>query len=553
MKIIKKFFMVLIIVATCIIAVVSTGCNVKPTANQIKVISYGGYEESLYAVWKDDAPQNAKAYYKEKSAENDSWVQIDAPLIRSSGEGLARVDALGLKAGEYNVKIKSSAGAETVLDKVIKVTAYDRSGYAHFQRGDEETASDGVGAYRDDGTVKDGALIVYVTEETKNDIRNSVYTNGKKTDISKYLSDNNNSIGYFLNGYNSPVYKLNRRYPAIAVRFIGKVNAEDETDCTKSLIEGLTEYSISAKDNGRMAQIINCHNITLEGVGTDAEIYGWGFSFYAQSKDDSRNAGTSFEVRNLTFRNYAEDAIGMEGNKKSNEGGDAVLACPVERCWIHNNSFYKGYCKTPADKDKGDGDGSVDFKRGQYYTLSYNYFEKTNKTCLVGASAETLQYNITMHHNWWNKCTARKPLVRRANLHFYNNYISEDISNKSYVTSLRANCLMFAEDNFYEGCADIFRHEIDSTEPLGYAKAYNNFYSGCHGKDVSKRVETRTEQVENDCKYGDIDYSSFDTDPDLFYYDADKQVSKCLLDTAEQAKTNVMNYAGVHGSGNKTN
>lgn len=44
------------------------------------------------------------------------------------------------------------------------ITAYDRSGYAHFNY------TSGVGAYNDDGTPKANAQIIYVTEATKNTV-----------------------------------------------------------------------------------------------------------------------------------------------------------------------------------------------------------------------------------------------------------------------------------------------------------------------------------------------------------------------------------------------
>lgn len=562
MKYLKNFFRILIISVACIIVAASAGCKVQPERQDKNfVISYGGYEESLYAVWQDTAPQNAKAYYKEKSAGENGWIQIDAPLIRKTTDGQARVDALGLKAGDYNIKIVTSGGETAKLSKVVTVSDYDRSGYAHFKRRSEEAAYSGVGAYKDDGTLKDNTLIVYVTDENKNDIRNSVYFNGEKINIENWIPYADcNGIGYFLNGNNSILRNLmyaNNSFTvdAVSVRFIGKVNAEyvnsgDPDACKKSLINGLTEYG---SDNGRMAQIINCKNVTLEGVGTDAEIHGWGFTFIAKDiiKDAAyRPEGSSFEVRNLIFRNYPEDAIGMEGRSFiSNES----LDCPVERCWIHNNVFYKGHCENPVENDKYAGDGAVDFKRGRYYTLSYNYFGQTQKTCLIGGNSNDLQYNITMHHNWWNNCGARKPLLRRANLHYYNNYISENY-NSSHIISFRAYSYTLMEANYFEKCKAVAVNG-NETEPDGInaVKDYNNVYDRVKGYNFSVLVTSRTEKVENMCQYayGGIDYSSFDTDPDLFYYDAEKQVSDCLLDTAAQAKTNVMRYAGVHGFGSR--
>ena len=46
----------------------------------------------------------------------------------------------------------------------MKVEAYDRSGYAHFNY------TQGVGAYNDDGTLKDNAIVLYVTDQNKNSV-----------------------------------------------------------------------------------------------------------------------------------------------------------------------------------------------------------------------------------------------------------------------------------------------------------------------------------------------------------------------------------------------
>lgn len=49
-----------------------------------------------------------------------------------------------------------------------------------------------------------------------------------------------------------------------------------------------------------MARLKNLKNVTLEGVGDDATIQGWGFH-YVMGTDATNGQGTSFEVRNLTF------------------------------------------------------------------------------------------------------------------------------------------------------------------------------------------------------------------------------------------------------------
>ena len=284
-----------------------------------------------------------------------------------------------------------------------------------------------------------------------------------------------------------------------------------------------------------MARMKDYINVTLEGIGNDATIEGWGFHFICSDKTNTY--GKSFEVRNLTFDKYAEDAVGMEGDQS-----DGKITSSVERCWVHNNTFLPGYCANPAESDKKEGDGSCDFKRGQYFTMSYNYYEYCHKTNLVGSSDDSLQFNISFHHNTWYNCGSRIPLLRQANIHFYNNYIYGDSTDSkaelSYVTSLRANCYMYAENNYYEGCKNPFQKKA------GAAKLYGNTMVGCFEDNDSTEVSSRTEAVASGCAYNGISYANFDTNPNLFYYNEETKQSDCYLTTAAVARQEDIKYAG---------
>ena len=283
--------------------------------------------------------------------------------------------------------------------------------------------------------------------------------------------------------------------------------------------------------------MVNPFNLTIEGIGEDASIYGWGVHFIANNAEYidkyDVNAGESFEVRNIIFKNYPEDAVGMEGKQEGTS-----ITVPVQRCWIHNNVFYPGYCANDgsSDGDKGEGDGSCDFKRGYWYTFSYNYMEGCHKTNLIGSSNSSLQYNLTFHHNWWNNVMSRQPLTRQANVHYYNNYIS---GATDYVISPRANCFLFAEGNFFYNCKNVVKPDS------GTVKFWNNTLLGCY-EGVPTQVSGRDEVVSNSCKdpTTNTDYSRFETNPDLFY-DAE---GKLATDSVTARKV-VMQKAGVHGFG----
>ncbi|MDE6597928.1 MAG: InlB B-repeat-containing protein [Clostridia bacterium] len=534
-----------------------------------KVQAYGGYNESLYVEWSEGAPSQASVQYKLSDA--NTWINVDSELIRSVGSGVARVDAVGLKAGDYDVKIQPSGGASAIELNEISVTAYDRSGYAHFKY------TDGVGAYNDDGTLKDNAIVIYVTEENKDYVmRDAVAkypelnmfqiptypgTTGKDwghkdadgigwwLNNAQYMMSNNGSKKNkrpsntydAANGKNLAFMQVNDTHP-IAIRFIGKVTVPE--GCTASNNE---DEGGLVGDGGYMARMKNMKNVTLEGIGDDAEIFGWGFHFLAGS-DAVNGQGKSFEVRNLLFNKYVEDAVGMEGVQ---EGGK--ITGSVDRCWIHNNSFLPGDgtaggTQSATESDKKEGDGSIDFKRGEYLTSSYNYFADCHKTGLIGSSDSSLQYNITMHHNWWHNCGSRTPLARQANIHFYNNYISTDcVDGKpdiSYVHSVRANSYIFSESNYYFGCKAV------TSESSTTSKSWNNAFVGCTGNNGFVIAKTRTEATSNNCThFSGTSYKTFDTNPDLFYYDTVSGQSKCLMDTPVAARQKALQYAGRNGWG----
>ena len=527
-------------------------CGYKINTGALEnVEEYGAYEESMYVVMQDDVTADLKVTYN--AAGSSSVTAVPSELIRTVN-GSTRVDIVGVSAGTYDINLSIGGTNFTLGD--IEVEAYDRSGYAHFDPdAPNDMYANGIGAYENDGTLKDGALVIYLTEENKNDISNSAYVYDEETDsytkadITGIMQQGKYSIGYFLNNrqYASAdrskygVWAASLKYGAVDVRVVGNVSAE-VSGTMDSSIEGLTAYDStdfggSVGDSGRMARMVNPFNLTIEGIGEDASIYGWGVHFIANDYSVSNNfgvkSGESFEVRNIIFDRYPEDAVGMEGVQDGNS-----ITVPVQRCWIHNNVFYPGYCyQVPeGESDKAEGDGSCDFKRGYWYTFSYNYMESCHKTNLIGSSNSSLQYNLTFHHNWWNNVMARQPLTRQANVHYYNNYIS---GATDYVISPRANCFLFAEGNFFYNCKNVVKPDS------GTVKFWNNTLLGCY-EGVPTQVSGRNAVVSNSCKdpTTNTDYSRFETDPDLFY-DAE---GKLATDSVTARKV-VMQKAGVHGFG----
>lgn len=476
----------------------------------------GAYLESLWAVWNDELVLD-KVEYKKSTSSN--WILVDQELIRKN-KSETRIDIVGLEKGYYDIKITTTTD-ETKLSERIYVAEHDRSGYAHFNY------NEGIGAYKDNGKLKDDAIVVYVTEENKDQItipgigqvglgwimNNAQYSSNDKPsyDLDKYKV----SLAYF----NKP----------IVFRIIGKVTTPEGATAYNSL-----ENGGSKGDNGHMVRMRDAKNITIEGIGEDAVIHGWGIHFMAAST----GRGIGFEVRNITFDKYAEDAVGMEGVQSG-----TTLTYPVQRGWIHNTTFLPGYAENPAESDKGFGDGSLDIKRGEYFTISYNQFIETHKTNLVGASDSNLQYHITYHHNLWYNVQSRIPLSRQANIHMYNNVYETSDDNKgenSTAQDVRANAYIFSEANYF------YATKNSTKVRSGAVKSFGDVKYSTYDTDDSTVVKSRTEQVSNSNKYSD-----FDTNAKVFYYDeVNKRSDVILLTDAVTARTDVYKLSGVFKSDN---
>ncbi len=527
----------------------STTDGIIVETGNIENLEVNGTYEGAFLKWTMQENYDYRIYYKESEA--STYNLLDSMLVRQIDQTSMRADLLGLKGREdYDIKVVPVYNNQELTkgESLTKITtiSYDRSGYAHFNY------TEGVGAYNDDGTLKDNAYVIYVTDDNKDDliddnpwlseylfnIPGNDWANKEARGIgwllnnTQYSKAERNSSGtinvskssntYSPDGANLGLIKPNQDHP-IAIRFIGTVTSPEGLTAYNSVNEGGT-----VGDNGHMARMKDYKNITIEGVGDDAIIEGWGFHFIASNPSVG---GYNFEARNLTLKNYPEDALGMEGSQEGN-----TITSPVRNCFVHHNTFLPGYSSNPAESDKAEGDGSCDFKRGYAFTMSYNYYEYCHKTNLVGSSDSSLQYDISFHHNIWYQCGSRMPLLRRANIHFYNNYILGDVTSGgvlSYVTSLRANAYMFAENNYYDGAKQVF---IDNGSG-GRAKALGNVYVSCFNNPTGvTEVVDRLAKVENNCAYLDKDYSNFDTNKDLFYFDENKGQSNCYLTDAVKAR-----------------
>ena len=434
-------------------------------------------------------------------------------LVRSNGKGGTRIDVPGVTPGDYTLTV-TVKGANYSAD--VTAMEYDRSGYAHWKY------SEGVGAYRDDGILKDEAIVLYVTDANKDTVELEAPDGTVVAGIGHILNTTGMDTGSgttdkggIPNKNGGILKKLAERDIPLVVRIVGDVTKPDGVTKFDSV-----DYGGSVGDNGGMVRMKDAANVTIEGIGPDACVNGWGIHFMAGSA--FLKGGKSFEVRNIAFRNVPEDCIGMEGIQEG-----STLTAPVERCWIHNCSFFVPQILNPAESDKAQGDGACDFKRGQYMTMSYCHFDGYHKTNLVGSSDTSLQYNITWHHNLWENCESRGPLGRQANIHIYNCIYD---GNSSYAQNTRANCYIFSEYNTFVNCKQ------PRLVKGGAIKSYNDVLTSCMEDTGATEVTDKGQKVSSGNKY-----ENFDTNGTLSYIPSGNY--KLDKDHAA-AKAKILAYAG---------
>ncbi|NOU95765.1 hypothetical protein GC093_21435 [Paenibacillus sp. LMG 31456] len=397
----------------------------------------GGWFETAYVEWAPGSAQGYNVYVKPASASDSQYVQIDTQLIRSYA-AYWRADAAGLAAGDYVMKVEavlSDGSRASAVSDILSVAKHDRSGFAFSANSPFKTGS---GAYNNDGTLKSGAQVVYVTPATAKTVTLDVITSSKGA-VTKGVG-----IGEILKlrqkGYDKT---------PLAFRFIGKVTASDMSGQLNS--SGYLE--VKGKSN------YDEMNVTLEGIGEDAYAYGWGFLV--------RAAG-NVEIRNFGVALFPDDGISLDTGNVN--------------VWLHNNDIFYGTAGGDADQAKGDG--STDLKGAStYITISYNHYWDSGKSALVGLS-ESSEFFATFHHNWFDHSDSRHPRVRTGTIHVYNNFYD---GTAKYGVGATTGSSIFVESNYFRNAknpmmislqgTDIKNGVADGTfsgEPGGMIKAYNN-------------------------------------------------------------------------------
>ena len=426
----------------------STTDPVTPPADisnaSVEIVKSEGWLNSAYIIFKQlDGATGYKVYVDDKA--------LDEPLIRyydtytyyeqsedsdlqvkwtknQSLTKVVRADALGLAAGSHTMKVcATNANGDTEYSSsTMTVINHDRSGFAFAPE-----ATTTPGAYKADGTLKDNAIVIYLTQANKKTVKATLggteYTG---------IQDITQAI------------KTKKVSNPVDIRIIGTVTAESND---LSCADMKSAYAIGVKEAA---------NVTIEGVGHDATLYKAGVAAF---KCDY------IEIANLGLMKW-----GGGGD------GDGISLKEDSFAWVHNCDYFYG--DAGGDADQAKGDGSMDLKDdSNHVTISYNHFWDSGKMSLCGMKSETGPNWITYHHNWFDHSDSRHPRVRTMTVHVYNNYFD---GNSKYGVGAAYQSNIFVEQNFFRDAHDPMMSSMQGTdgqgdgtfsgEDGGVIKAYNN-------------------------------------------------------------------------------
>ena len=459
------------------------GSIVNP-AGVVQITEAKAWLESAYLKWAPfEGASSYNVYIDDK--------KIDTQLIRQYASCF-RADVLGLKAGTYSIKVvpvdaagKEMAGANTATNLVVK--SHNREGFAHFN-------FEGIGAYNNDGTLKSDAKVLYITASTAKTVSTDVIVGSKNKKVNA-------------KGFQAIINAYQKGYDTtpIAFRIIGKVSLAD--------LDGISSSSEGIQIKGKSGY--STMNMTIEGVGDDATVYGFGFLV--------RNS-KSVEFRNFAIMRCLDDAMSLD-TQNSN-------------IWIHHMDLFYGKKGSAADQAKGDG--TVDIKgNSKYVTVAFNHFWDNGKSSMCGMKSETGENWITYHHNWFDHSDSRHARVRTMTVHMYNNYYQHcDV----YGVGATSGSNIFMESNYFEAVKRPIMSSLQGTdikgskgtfsgENGGMIKSYGNVFvnkpsgfsyityadnpTSFDAYEVAKPSDQLPASVKT--LVGGTGYNNFDTNPDVMY------------------------------------
>ncbi|MEC7525582.1 MAG: hypothetical protein VYE22_37215 [Myxococcota bacterium] len=191
---------------------------------------------------------------------------------------------------------------------------------------------------------------------------------------------------------------------------------------------------------------------TIDGRGADVTVTGFGLYV--------RGGRGNVVLTHFGVRDTADDLI------RFTAGG--------RRMWVHHMDLERGR------------DGAFDATEGvTEVTISYTHIRNHVFTMLVGASSpsgdgETMRW--TAHHNWYEACEQRMPLIRKGWAHSFNNLFNWRVSRAMEVSIAPGQLLV--ENNVFMPMGPIGHRVIHEGPDRGAARFIGNLERPVPGDEI---------------------------------------------------------------------
>lgn len=410
--------------------------SIEPLTGVLSV-QPGVWFETVFAYWQGAANRTYNVYVSpagrnqwrwvnnpSESVRNQStWRNNHSHLARNVGSNRWRVDVPGLAATEsYDLRIvelnNGTPTGRTDYARGLRPAAFERQGFAF-----SSTSPFGqtTGAYNPDGTLRDDAVVIYITPQNVMTFENPW-----------------NSTRGFAGLFNSSRMQ-NRGVTNVDADGISLRNA---TPVAIRFMDG--RVSRVAAGAGEMVAVNRTANVTIEGIGPNAEVFAFGFSIVRSS---------NIVVRNLHFRNHTDDAILVQGDADDpqnmhgplpniNQGGRNIANGVMSvNTWITHNRF---------TVDAANADGHVDYARSTYFTQSFNVFTRNGRGGLSGNGVNNPHFRGTYHNNHYIDTNSRAPRLRAGEIHIFNNFYDYSSHHThDYAIGAGHHAHVIAEGNYF--------------------------------------------------------------------------------------------------------
>ena len=259
---------------------------------------------------------------------------------------------------------------------------------------------------------------------------------------------------------------------------------EDVYECAtgSEVISALETIKRKQSSNGKTVSAILITGTITEDNTTPTSGNSVNYQIIVDSIDDliilGANENAVFDGVGINFKScdnvIVQNVTVHHPSKTLKNEKDCLEFNNCNDVWVDHCELYNDYPSNSAEKDYYDG--LLDVKNNSSgITVSYNYLHDAFKTSLIGSGPDDTFADraITFHHNVFENCNSRIPLIRSGYAHIYDNYYKNCLSR---CVNTRIGAKVYVEHNVFASSKRPVTDITDGDPSTGYYNAENNTY-----------------------------------------------------------------------------